>query len=228
MFTADQTAKIGITVQNNTAHNANDVVVYVPVPKENGDLGSAFGLSGANQFDMIATSEGNVIPVNWQVQYGKMTGTFDGSSADDLEATWSNDPSAETNIIKLTLKEGQSLEAFTDAQLILNFKATDDSSQANRTNYFKSWYQYSYGEGDATNTIRSDASAPNNFACRLQTGKLSGTVYLDANNNGKKDESEQGVKNVSVSVTAEGGQTLSATTNEDGVYTFDSLPSDKN
>lgn len=227
VFTADQTAKIRITVQNNTAYDANDVVVYVPVPKENGDLGSAFGLSGENQFDMIATSEGNSIPENWQVQYGKMTGTFDGSSADDLEATWSDAPNAETNIIKLTLKEGQSLEAFTDAQLILNFKATDDSSQANRTNYFKSWYQYSYGEGDAINTIISDASAPNNFACRLQTGKLSGTVYLDANNNGKKDESEQGVKNVSVRVTAEGGQTSSAKTNENGVYTFDSLPSDK-
>ena len=227
VFTADQTAKIRITVQNNTAYDANDVVVYVPVPKEDGNLGSAFGLSGENQFDMIAISEGNVIPVNWQVQYGEMTGTFDGSSADDLEATWSNAPSAETNIIKLTLKEGQSLEAFTDVQLILNFKATDDSSQANRTNYFKSWYQYSYGEDGEINTIISDASAPNNFACRLQTGKLSGTVYLDANNNGKKDKSEQGVKNVSVSVTAEGGQTSSAKTNENGVYTFDSLPSDK-
>ena len=227
VFTADQTAKIRITVQNNTAYDANDVVVYVPVPKEDGNLGSAFGLSGENQFDMIATSEGNVIPVNWQVRYGEMTGTFDVSSADDPEATWSNAPSAETNIIKLTLKEGQSLEAFTDAQLILNFKATDDGDQTNRTNYFKSWYQYSYGEDGAINTIKSDANAPNNFACRLQTGKLSGKVYLDANNNGKKDESERGVKNVSVSVTAEGGQTSSAKTNENGVYTFDSLPSDK-
>ena len=227
VFTADQTAKIRITVQNNTAYDANDVVVYVPVPKEDGNLGSAFGLSGENQFDMIATSEGNVIPVNWQVQYGEMTGTFDGSSADALNAEWSDAPNAETNIIKLTLKEGQSLEAFKNAQLILNFKATDESSQANRTNYFKSWYQYSYGENGAISTIKSDASAPNNFACRLQTGKLSGTVYLDANNNGKKDEGEQGAKNVSVSVTAEGSQMSSVTTNENGVYTFDSLPSDK-
>ena len=227
VFTADQTAKIRITVQNNTAYNASDVVVYVPVPKEDENLGSAFGLSGKEQFDMIATSEENEIPENWQVQYGEMTTTFDGSSANDLEAAWSDTLSAETNIIKLTLKEGQSLEAFTDAQLILNFKATDDSSQTNRTNYFKSWYQYSYGEDGAINTIKSDASAPNNFACRLQTGKLSGTVYLDANNNGKKDEGEQGVENVSVRVTAEGGQTSSAKTNEDGDYTFDSLPSDE-
>ena len=227
VFTADQTAKIRITVQNNTAYNASDVVVYVPVPKEDGNLGSAFGLTGENQFDMIATSEGNEIPKNWQVQYGEMTGTFNGSSAGALNAEWSNTPTSDTNIIKLTLKEGQSLKAFTNAQLILNFKATDDGDQTNRTNYFKSWYQYSYGEDGAINTIISDASAPNNFACRLQTGELSGTVYLDANNNGKKDTGEQGVKNVSVSVRTDGGQTSSAKTNEDGVYTFDSLPSDK-
>ena len=232
VFTSGATAKIKISIMNNTAGDAENVVVYIPVPKKGLYLGDAFGLTGKDQFDMYAAGvEGN-LPDGWTVQYGKATGIFNGNNADDLQLaegpSWANDPTNDHNIIKLTLREGSTIKPGETADIILKFTATDDAGQTNRTNIFKSWYQYTAGSTISSATMVTPKEAENNFACRLQNGKLSGTIYIDSNGNGTMDTDESGRDNVTVEITTgSSGQKTTTTTAGGGKYSFNSLPSDE-
>lgn len=84
VFTSGDTAKIKISIMNNTAGDAENVVVYIPVPKEGLNLGDAFGLTGTDQFDMYAAGVDGDLPAGWTVKYGTATGTFEGNNADVL------------------------------------------------------------------------------------------------------------------------------------------------
>ena len=232
VFTSGDTAKIKISIMNNTAGDAEDVVVYIPVPKEGLDLGDAFGLTGTDQFDMYAAGVDGGRPDGWTVEYGTATGTFEGSDADDLtlqtDTTWENTPSNAHNIIKLTLSEDATLEPGETAEIILKFTATDDTGQTNRTNFFKSWYQYTAGSDSSSATMVTPKDAENNFACRLQNGKLSGTIYIDSNGNGQMDTGESGLDGVTVEITTgTSGQSTQTTTADGGKYSFNSLPSNE-
>lgn len=232
VFTSGATAKVKINIMNNTAGDAEDVVVYIPVPKEGLDLGDAFGLTGTDQFDMYAAGVDGGRPDGWTVEYGTATGTFEGSDADDLtlqtDTTWENTPSNAHNIIKLTLSEDATLEPGETAEIILKFTATDDTGQTNRTNFFKSWYQYTAGSDSSSATMVTPKDAENNFACRLQNGKLSGTIYIDSNGNGQMDTGESGLDGVTVEITTgTSGQSTQTTTADGGKYSFNSLPSNE-
>ena len=224
-FESDQNAQVKISVLNNTPNNADGVIVYVPVPKQGLDLGEVFGMTGENQFDMYAENVEDV-PDGWTVQYGTVTGEFDGKNANNLTlkdgTNWQNTPTNETNIIKITLDSGE-LEPGESAEIILNFSATGSSEQSNRINYFKSWYQYQYGSN-----IKVDQDTTPNFACQLLNGDLSGVVYIDSNRNGMKDDGEPGKSGVTVEVkNAAGTVNREKTTGQDGSYSFGALPSDE-
>lgn len=232
VFTSGATAKVKINIMNNTAGDAKNVVVYIPVPKEGLNLGNAFGLTGTDQFDMYAAGVDGAPPAGWKVQYGKATGTFDGNNADDLQLaespSWADDPTNDHNIIKLTLCEGSTMEPGETADIILKFTATDNAAQTNRTNIFKSWYQYTAGSDSSSATMVTPKEAENNFACRLQNGKLSGTIYIDSNGNGTMDTGESGLGGVTVEITTDSsGQKTKTTTAGDGKYSFNSLPSNE-
>jgi hypothetical protein len=71
-------------------------------------------------------------------------------------------------------------------------------------------------EADTTNV---DLSVPG------QAGTLSGAIFLDANQNGVRDEGELGIADASVTATnASTGFVRTATTDTDGVYRFESIP----
>ena len=232
VFTSGDTAKIKISIINNTAGDAENVVVYIPVPKENLNLGYAFGLTGTDQFDMYAAGVDGDLPAGWTVEYGKATGTFDGNNADDLQlaenTSWADAPTNDHNIIKLTLCEGSTMDPGETAEIILKFTATETAAQTNRTNIFKSWYQYTAGSDSSSAMMVTPKDAGNNFACRLQNGKLSGTIYIDSNGNSQMDTGESGLDGVTVEITTgTSGQSTRTTTAGGGKYSFNSLPSNE-
>lgn len=146
VFNYEKEAHLKLTVLNNTREDVKDVVVYVPVPKEGLNLGSAFGMDGSEQFDMIAAGVAETLPEGWSVVYGTAAeGTnFTGNGPDDIGISeWNSTPDENTNVIKLMLAAGSSLKPGERSEIVLKFKATDAANQNNRTNYFKTWYQYS-------------------------------------------------------------------------------------
>ena len=225
VFNYGKEAHLKLTVLNNTCEDVKDVVVYVPVPKEGLNLGTAFGMEGSEQFDMIATGVNGTLPEGWSVAYGSAAKdtNFTGNGPDDIGISeWNPTPDENTNVIKLMLAAGSSLKPGERSEIVLKFKATDAANQNNRTNYFKTWYQYS----TENQTMTTPPEQENQFACSLQNGSLSGTVYVDSNGNGVMNDGEQGLSGVTVTVKADGYQ-RSVTTEDDGKYSFGSVPDDK-
>ena len=163
----------------------------------------------------------------WTIQYGEVTEvtlTENGVPTGDFtlkDENWSNSYDEDTNMIKLTLSG--SMENGASAEIILHFKAaTDDTSQTDSMNIFKSWWKYSAG-----GTSMVDAGEVYNFGTLLQNGKVNGTVYLDTNRNGVKDMGETGIAGVTVKVTDSENRTYETQTGADGTYSFNSLPGNK-
>ena len=233
VFKGNEQAEVKITVVNNTSEDAHNVIVYVPIPKKGTNLGSAFGMTDENaekQFDMFAKGVVDSLPDGWTVQYGNATGSFDGKNIDAFENSisegWKNQPFNDANVIKISLGDGTTLEAGAQKSITLQFGATGDADQSNRTNYFKSWYRYD------TSAAVFDTETEPNFACSLQNGELSGTVYVDSDKDGQNDVGENGKQGVAIEIwnktdLGQSGKTAIATTTtkEDGTYSFDTLPS---
>ena len=184
-------------------------------------------------FDMFVGGEADTTGANgWSVQYGQVESVSytDNGVPDVIKlkdgTDWSSDYK-DANMIKLSLSDGYSLENGGQAQIILKFEATDDSSQTNSMNIFKSWWKYSAG-GTSRMDAPQDGKWTYNFGTLLQNGVASGTVYLDANGNGIKDDGENGIAGVPVkAVDADGRVYPEQKTDADGQYSFKSLPGDK-
>ena len=230
VFTDGATANVRVTVINNSGEDTSNVEVYIPIPKtgDKDTLGPAF-LSQVG-FDMLVGGKAEA-PEGWSVKYGKVTqvklneqGVPTGEFT--LDSGWS-DSYENANMIKLSLSEGGTLENGGQAQIILKFKATDDASQTDSMNIFKSWWKYT-----ASSTSEVDAPKDGewtyNFGTRLQNGVVSGTVYLDANGNGVMDSGEKGIAEVPVKAVDAGGREYpEQKTDESGQYSFKSLPGNK-
>ena len=233
VFKGNEQAEVKITVVNNTSEDAHNVIVYVPIPKEGKNLGSAFGMTDEKadqQFDMFAEGVDDSLPDGWTVQYGNATDSFDGTNIGEFENSisegWKDKPFNDANVIKISLGDETTLKAGAQESITLQFGATGAADQSNRTNYFKSWYRYD------TSAAVFDTETEPNFACSLQNGELSGTVYVDSDKDGQKDASENGKQGVTVEVwnktdLGQSGKTAIATTTtkKDGTYSFDTLPS---
>jgi sarcosine oxidase gamma subunit len=76
----------------------------------------------------------------------------------------------------------------------------------------------------AATTVGTALYASQNFILNLQTGAISGTVYLDANKNSKYDSGDTGLSGITVTLKDSNGNTI-ATTNTDsnGNYSFPGL-----
>lgn len=226
VFTEGATANVRVTVTNNSGETANNTVVYIPVPKKGqaNILGEHF-ISEAG-FDMFIADKADLTGASgWDVQYGQVTGVTLGDNSVptgefELNGNWSDEYDENTNMIKLTLSSGMANGA--SAEIILKFKATEDTGQTDSMNIFKSWYKYATEKAAIVDTEKVY-----NFGTLLQNGQLDGTVYLDANRNGVKDEGETGFEGVTVKVTDSDGRTYETQTGEDGAYSFNSLPGKK-
>lgn len=226
VFTEGATANVRVTVTNNSGETASNTVVYIPVPKK--DQASILGEHFIRQagFDMFIAGDANLSNAkNWTVEYGQVTEVKLGDNGVptgefELNGNWSDKYDDSTNMIKLTLSSGMANGA--SAEIILQFKATEEVSQTDSMNIFKSWYKYS-----TTNAAMVDTEKVYNFGTLLQNGQLDGTVYLDANRNGVKDEGETGIESVTVKVTDSEGRTYETQTGEGGAYSFNSLPGNK-
>ena len=226
VFTEGATANVRVTVTNNSGETASNTVVYIPVPKK--DQASILGEHFIRQagFDMFIAGDANLSNAkNWTVEYGQVTEVKLGDNGVptgefELNGNWSDKYDDSTNMIKLTLSSGMANGA--SAEIILQFKATEEVSQTDSMNIFKSWYKYS-----TTNAAMVDTEKVYNFGTLLQNGQLDGTVYLDANRNGVKDEGETGIESVTVKVTDSEGRTYETQTGEGGAYSFNSLPGSK-
>lgn len=227
VFTEGATANVKVTVTNNSGDTADDAEVYIPIPKK--DQASILGEHFIQQagFDMSLAGYADLTSAaGWTVKYGQVTkvtlGENDVPTGDFTlqDGEWSDSYDDDTNMIKLTLSSG--MADGTSAEIILKFKATDDASQTDSMNIFKSWYKYS-----TTNAAMVDTEKVYNFGTLLQNGKLDGTVYLDANRNGVKNEGETGIEGVTVKVVDEDGRTYETQTGEGGAYSFNSLPGNK-
>lgn len=225
VFTEGATANVKVTVTNNSGDTADTVEVYIPIPKKGQTvLGDDF-ISQAG-FDMFVADAADTAKANgWTVEYGNVTSAAPTDTGDytfTLSGTWNQNYTdvTDANMIKLTLSG--SMANGTSAEIILKFKATNDVGQTDSMNIFKSWYKYS-----TKNASMVDTEKVYNFGTLLQNGKLNGTVYLDANRNGVKDEGETGVTNVVVRVTDSDNRTYETQTGSDGTYSFNSLPGNK-
>lgn len=228
VFTDGAIANVRVTVINNSGDATSNVEVYIPIPKtgDKDTLGSAF-LSKVG-FDMFVGDKADTTKAEgWSVQYGKVTQvTVNGQGVPTgeftLDGNWDSDYE-NANMIKLSLSKGGTLENGEQAQIILKFKATTEPSQTDSMNIFKSWWKYSAGD-----TAMMDTSKEYNFGTLLQNGVVSGTVYLDANGNGIKDDGENGISGVTVKAVDVGGRGYpEQKTDENGRYSFKSLPGNK-
>ena len=225
VFTEGATANVKVTVTNNSGDTADTVEVYIPIPKKGQTvLGDDF-ISKAG-FDMFVADAADTAKANgWTVEYGNVTSAAPTGTGDytfTLSGTWKQNYTdvTDANMIKLTLSG--SMANGTSAEIILKFKATNDVGQTDSMNIFKSWYKYS-----TKNASKVDTEKVYNFGTLLQNGQLNGTVYLDANRNGVKDEGETGVTNVVVRVTDSDNRTYETRTGSNGTYSFNSLPGNK-
>lgn len=227
VFTEGATANVRVTVTNNSGETASNTVVYIPVPKKGqaSMLGEHFIRQAG--FDMFIADKADLTGASgWDVQYGQVTKvTLGKNDVPTGEFTleggdWSDEYDENTNMIKLTLSG--SMANGSSAEIILKFKATEETSQTDSMNIFKSWWKYS-----TSGASMVDTEKVYNFGTLLQNGQLNGTVYLDANRNGVKDEGETGVEGVTVKVTDSEGRTYETQTGEDGAYSFNSLPGNK-
>lgn len=233
VFKDGDTANVRVTVINNSGAATSDVEVYIPIPKKNGvAFGDAF-LGDTIGFDMFVGGWADTTGANgWSVQYGQVesiTYTQNGVP-DEIKlkdgANWGSD-CENANMIKLSLSEGGTLENGGQAQIILKFKATTETSQTDSRNIFKSWWKYSAGDTAMVDTPQ-DGKWTYNFGTLLQNGVVSGTVYLDTNGNGIKDDGENGISGVTVkAVDADGREYTEQTTDANGQYYFKSLPGNK-
>ena len=226
VFTEGAIANVRVTVTNNSGETANNTVVYIPVPKKDqADILGEHFISEAG-FDMFIAGNADLTGASgWDVQYGQVTEVKLGDNGVptgefELNGNWSNEYNTSTNMIKLTLSSG--MANGTSAEIILKFKATEETGQTDSMNIFKSWYKYATEKASIVDTEKVY-----NFGTLLQNGKLDGTVYLDANRNGEKDEGETGVEGVTVKVTDSEGRTYETQTGEGGAYSFNSLPGSK-
>lgn len=226
VFTEGATANVKITVTNNSGATANNAEVYIPIPKKNSDILDEHFISQAG-FDMFLAGDADLTSATgWTVKYGQVAevtfGENDVPTGDFTlqDGGWSDSYDDNTNMVKLTLSG--SMANGTSAEIILKFKATENTRQTDSMNIFKSWYKYS-----TQNASIVDAEKVYNFGTLLQNGKLNGTVYLDANRNGEKDDGEIGIEDVTVKVTDSEGRTYETQTGEDGAYSFNSLPGNK-
>ena len=227
VFTEGATANVRVTVTNNSGETVNNTEVYIPVPKK--DQASMLGehfISEAG-FDMFIADKADLTGASgWDVQYGQVTEVKLGDNGVPtgeftLEGgDWSDEYDENTNMIKLTLSGG--MANGTSAEIILKFRATDETGQTDNMNIFKSWYKYS-----TSGASMVDTEKVYNFGTLLQNGQLDGTVYLDTNRNGVKDEDETGIGGVTVKVTDSEGRTYETQTGEGGAYSFNSLPGSK-
>ncbi|MBM4166853.1 MAG: hypothetical protein FJ218_08080, partial [Ignavibacteria bacterium] len=76
-------------------------------------------------------------------------------------------------------------------------------------------------QGNYSLEITSGTSSNNNNFGNFQYGSISGMMFLDANANGIKDISENGLQNWWIKISGNGND--SVLTDESGVYSFDSL-----
>lgn len=233
VFTDGATANVRVTVINNSGDATSNVEVYIPIPKKNGvNLGDAF-LSDTIGFDMFVGGAADITGANgWSVQYGqveRVTYTQNGIPDEIIlknGTNWGSD-CENANMIKLSLSEDGTLENGGQAQIILKFKATTETSLTDSRNIFKSWWKYSAGDTAMVDTPQ-DGKWIYNFGTLLQNGVVSGTVYLDANGNGVMDSGEKGIAGVPVkAVDADGREYSEQKTDENGRYSFKSLPGDK-
>ena len=75
-----------------------------------------------------------------------------------------------------------------------------------------------------TNTFNLTASSNNIDFGLKATGAIGDFVFSDNNGNGIQDAGEAGIANVTVTLTAPGFATMTATTNASGIYSFINLP----
>lgn len=226
VFTEGATANVRVTVTNNSGETANNTVVYIPVPKKGqaSMLGEHFIRQAG--FDMFIADKADLTGASgWDVQYGQVTKVKLGDNGVptgefELNGNWSNEYNTSTNMIKLTLSSG--MANGTSAEIILKFKATEETGQTDSMNIFKSWYKYATEKASIVDTEKVY-----NFGTLLQNGKLNGTVYVDTNRNGVKDVGENGIAGVTVKVTDSEGRTYETQTGEGGAYSFNSLPGSK-
>lgn len=222
VFGNNTTATVRVTIRNNTNGTLNSVEVYVPIPKIGTKLGTNFGLEDGYYFDMYVAGPATV-PDNWQVQYGVVaTAPADNKTAPTSPSGWQNSYNDNTNMVKISMTTENGLPTGEAVDIDLKLRATSNASQNDKRNLFKSWYSYEGASGSGY-----DASEVINFGALLQIGKLTGTVYADSDRDSTMGTGEQGIENVRVTVTDEGGRVYEAMTDENGQYTISGLPSNQ-
>ena len=233
VFKDGDTANVRVTIINNSRDATSNVEVYIPIPKtgDKDTLGSAF-LSQVG-FDMLVDGKADTTKAEgWSVQYGQVESvTYTENGVPDeiklKDGTDWSDSYENANMIKISLSKDGTLESGGQAQIILKFKATTDTRQTDSMNIFKSWWKYSAG-GTAMVDAPQNGKWIYNFGTLLQNGVVSGTVYLDTNGNGIKDDGENGISGVTVKAVDAGGREYpEQKTDADGQYSFKSLPGDK-
>ena len=222
VFGNNTIATVRVTIRNNTNGTLNSVEVYVPIPKTGTELGTNFGLQDGYYFDMYVAGPATV-PDNWKVEYGVVENApSDKQTAPISKDGWKTSYSDNTNMVKISMAMENGLATGEAVDIDLKLRATSNASQNDKRNLFKSWYSYEGASGSGY-----DASEVINFGALLQIGELTGTVYADSDRDSTMGTGEQGIENVRVTVTDEGGRVYEAMTNENGQYTISGLPSNQ-
>jgi hypothetical protein len=210
----------------------NTWVTTVPVSQSQGGLGGLFGFLGG--ILNPAANLGNTFVA------GAALSAPDGLPGGISPVTWSANFTTDTAGVSVTWQwEAAVYSQFSSDYNALGVKPVDsntlsqykNSDRAGTPENFKS-FVVAGARGNGGTNYTGSASSTQNFAPEwadpaAQTATLSGWVYIDFNENGMRDAGEDGVADVTITLSgtdADGNAvTLTAVTDVNGSYSFTGL-----
>lgn len=189
-----------------------DFLMFIPVPKKDVYLGSAFQNSPFG-FDMEMSWGDDLDEVlsGLNARYVKINGQYENVQSNNVE--YEECEQEEANAILLTYN-GRFPE---NSEITLNFPfvVNGDLSDLKKVNVWKDSYYYVCDLDPNGKSLVGDV-----VASEIADGSISGSVFRDENSNGIKDTDDSAVTGVSVVLKDRNSKIYSTVTDNDGKYEF--------
>ncbi len=218
-----------------STEDGKKTVIYIPVPKKGdqwGQANSGFDKDGnaltTFAYDMtLSGAVSNPDPAVFTISYGNVDTSGFGANDDaqrigtllNAASGWNSSYSDSTNCVRIIVSGMEPSETLSDAKDIILPLVAEESARNREVNIFSAIYYEDITNANG-NTFKLWKYS-DKLALQIAEGEISGRVWEDLDGNGIQDENEPGV--ASATVTLEGTENRTATTNADGEYVFEKL-----